>query len=82
MQNAPNPWRNETVITLEVPESGSGTILVRDLVGKIILSRDAYFEKGENRITLDNEDIQVNGLLMYELRFKNQSITRRMIHLK
>jgi len=80
--NTPNPWNNETDIQFYIPEDGEVGLRVTDLTGRIIYSTQGYFRKGENRFILSSHNINVPGLLLYEVRYGDQTKTMKMLNIK
>jgi hypothetical protein len=80
-QNAPNPWRTQTIVRFNMPKSGEASFVIRDMVGKSVFSRNAFYNRGDNNIMITNDELPVSGVLIYEIKFDDQVLTRKMIHL-
>ncbi|MFT6705877.1 MAG: hypothetical protein ACJATF_000701, partial [Flavobacteriales bacterium] len=80
-QNMPNPFKEETVIGFELPESTKGTLSIYDASGRILKQIDGDFVKGYNSINL-SKDALSPGLLYYKLITPNATATKKMIFLK
>ena len=79
-QNTPNPWRGETTIGFDLPESGSVQFTVSDITGKIIMNRTLQGMKGANRITLNKSEMGLSsGVLMYKIEYGGQTFVKKMI---
>jgi hypothetical protein len=81
-QNTPNPWRDLTVIELNVPRDGEIQMIVRDITGKLVMTRYQQVSAGRHSMIVDNKDIAEPGVYTYEIIFGNEKLTRRMIRLR
>ncbi len=83
--NAPNPWSDHTSIRIEhFPEAGSNTgeLIVQDLTGRIVWTKDIVLNPGENEITVAEKDLHA-GVYFYSLRQDNQrSESYKMVKIK
>jgi hypothetical protein len=79
---SPNPWRSKTEINFEIPNAGLVSIIVRDASGRVIFTKEAAFEAGNQSFTITNDDITTTGLLLYELKFGEQTINKKMIRIE
>ena len=82
MGNTPNPWNNETFINFYIPAEGQVRIKLRDMTGKLVLDRKQVFGKGKHHFTIQSSDIPVSGLLIYELQFKDEVRTMKMLNIR
>jgi len=78
-QNEPNPFIDVTKIGFYMPKAGEATFRVFDVDGKLILSRIAEFEAGENTIEVSEKEIGIKGIVVYEISGEGFSGTRKMI---
>jgi uncharacterized protein (TIGR02145 family) len=76
-QNYPNPVADHTTISLYVPEKGQVTIMVTDMLARMLLKTDRVLDKGAHsfRLTLDNE-----GLVFFTAQWKGNSSSIKMLH--
>jgi hypothetical protein len=79
LPNEPNPWNTKTTIGLWMPEEGVVSFSVYDLYGKLYLKKDLQFGKGYQEIQLDPSALDQKGVYYYQLDYRNQSVTRKMI---
>ncbi len=80
--NTPNPWNNETSINFNIPQSGEVTLHVRDITGRMVYTSTNHFVKGQQSIKLQNEQLGVSGILIYDLIFDNEVKTMKMLNIK
>ena len=78
-QNQPNPFRNETVISFNLPENAPATLTVYDVSGKVVKVVVGDYSQGYNEIQINRSELSVAGLLYYELNTANETAVRKMI---
>jgi Secretion system C-terminal sorting domain len=78
-QNQPNPFSNSTTISFQLPKTETATIVVTDLGGRTLKEIKGTFEKGQNTITIDKNELGSAGVYYYHLRTANSNATRKMI---
>jgi hypothetical protein len=78
LQNAPNPFHNQTQIGVYLPEAGAGTLQVFDATGRLLENHTAHFAKGLNQIELQGNKWP-SGLLYYHFRCGQYEATRKMV---
>ncbi len=81
-QNEPNPFATQTVIEFTIPTTGSATLTVMDVTGRIITQIHDTYTKGMNSITLDKSYLGASGVLYYHLESGANSATKKMIILE
>ncbi|MEL6638996.1 MAG: T9SS type A sorting domain-containing protein, partial [Bacteroidota bacterium] len=78
-QNQPNPFVEETIIGFELPEAGEATVSIYDVSGKVLKVIRGSYAKGYNQLGLSRSDLSTTGVLYYELRVGDQTLTKKMI---
>lgn len=77
-QNKPNPFNKETVIEYNIVESGSASILVFDMNGKLLKTIPVKIP-GQGTITINSNDLQP-GMYYYSLIVNDKEVdTKKMI---
>ena len=79
---SPNPWRSQSEINFEIPRSGTVSLIVRDGNGRILHTKSNDFSAGKQSFTITNDDVKVTGLLLYELKFEEQVVNKKMIRIE
>ncbi len=79
LQNTPNPFNTRTEIAFILPEVGTAVFKVFDVTGKVVKELNRTFDKGINKIYLDNSELQSSGVYYYQLTYENESASRKMI---
>lgn len=78
-QNVPNPFINETLVTFNLPSEIQGTFNVYDVAGKVVYTKTANFNAGENQIVIRKSDLGSSGVFYYEVRTEIGSATKKMV---
>jgi hypothetical protein len=78
-QNTPNPFRDFTTIGYSVPEDGNVRFSVFDMTGRKLKEINAFSYKGYNTIQLRKDELQANGVLIYQAEFGEFQMTKKMI---
>ncbi len=77
--NQPNPFRDETIISFDLPEGGDVELIVYDLNGRQLLRRNQYFHNGYNQLAVNQQELGATGILIYQLNCAHGSVSDRMI---
>ena len=78
-QNQPNPFSVETVIGFDLPESGSATLSLFDVTGKVLRVIEGDYTQGYNEVKLTKSDLSSTGMIYYKLQTQDHTATRHMI---
>ncbi|MBK9720932.1 MAG: T9SS type A sorting domain-containing protein [Saprospiraceae bacterium] len=78
-QNTPNPFSKQTMINYRLPEASPVKLSVYDLSGKVLRVYEFVGQKGLNSMRLDRSDLNVSGVLYYQLDAANHTATKQMI---
>ncbi len=81
-QNTPNPFKDETNISFNLPEAGFATLTVYDVSGKVLRVVEGEFAQGYNEVTVNRSEVAGTGVLYYQLDTENNSATKKMIIIK
>lgn len=81
-QNVPNPFNTSTIIGFNLPTAEQVTLKIYDLTGKQVYQTKGQYAKGYNTINLEVSNLNLNGVLYYQLDTENYSATRKMIVIK
>jgi len=80
MQNEPNPFKTVTEIKFSLAESGSATMTIMDVTGKVLHTITDEYNAGSNTIKLERSDVQMaSGVIYYTLESGDYSETMKMI---
>ena len=74
----PNPTKEATTIDFEAASTGLLWITVKDITGKVVLSKNSTTTEGVNQITLDMSDI-ANGLYLLAISDKTTTVLKRIV---
>jgi len=81
-QNAPNPFNAITNIEFELTQNAQASLTIFDPNGKVAKVIKGNFVKGINRITINANDLNGNGIYYYQLDSEHFSATRKMIFIE
>jgi len=82
MQNRPNPFVDQTVVSFVLAKGGQATLTFTDVSGRIIKVIDQDFAKGYNEIQLSKADLPEDGIYFYRLESGEFSAVKKMTLLK
>ncbi len=81
-QNYPNPFNPVTVISYELPESGSVTLEVFNALGqRVAVLADGHQAAGTHHVNFDAASL-ASGIYLYRLQAGTTILTRKMMFLK
>lgn len=78
-QNNPNPFKDETQISFDLPSDMDATLTIQDVTGKVVKVITRPFAKGNNVITLNKAELISSGMLYYTLEAGSYKASRKMI---
>ncbi len=79
-QNFPNPVTESTTIDFTLAEAGRASLVLRDVRGRVIVSRELEALAGSNRVFLNREDLKTaSGVLTYTLTSGDFTATRLLM---
>ncbi len=78
-QNRPNPFRDNTVIGFKLPESTDASVTIYDVTGKVLKVIEGQFTKGYNEVSVNKRDLNVSGVLYYQLDSEVYTAARKMV---
>jgi len=79
--NYPNPFNPTSKIIYNIPEAGTITIIVYNILGDIIYNMDEYSLPGKNYHTVNLNGL-ASGVYFYSIRYKNEVLSGKMVYLK
>lgn len=78
-QNQPNPVRFETAIPFVLPEAADVSLYLTDLSGRVIYTKSARFEAGENTWRLNRDVLRQAGSYFYTMESAFGQVTKKML---
>jgi len=82
MQNAPNPFTEQTRIDFRIPESTQVVLEITDVSGKVIKRYNQVYPQGYNSIIIRKDEIPATGVLYYTLRAGKFIASKKMVNLR
>ena len=74
----PNPFSNQLNLDLNVAQSQNATVLLVDMLGKMVFSTTKNLNEGQQNITIDVENIP-NGAYTYMVKMADGILTGRVV---
>ncbi len=78
-QNTPNPFKEETKVSFNLPEASAATLTIFDVSGKVLKQYAGDFAKGYNEIIINKDQLEGAGILYYQLDTNTETSTKKMI---
>jgi hypothetical protein len=78
MQNVPNPVKNVTAISFNLPEAVTATLTFTNVEGRVIKVVTGDFAKGLNTVTMNRSELAA-GVIFYQLDTPTHSDVKKMI---
>ena len=78
-QNYPNPFKTGTVISMQLAQSGFGTLSIYDMQGRVIKNFSKNWDSGYNEIRIDKTLLPSLGIWYYKFDSKFFNSTRKMV---
>ena len=79
-QNQPNPFNGETIIQFFIPEADNVIISFYDGSGSLLYEVENFYNKGINAIRLTHGDLSLfEGVVFYQLEYRDQLLSRKMV---
>lgn len=81
-QNYPNPFNPTTNIQFSLPQAGNVSLKVYNTLGRVVTTlKDDRLSAGSHTVTFDAGNLS-SGVYFYQLRYKGQVVTRKMLLIK
>jgi hypothetical protein len=82
-QNYPNPFNPTTAIEFTVPEDGSVTLNIYNVLGQVVATAfDGYVKAGyQQKVVFDASRLS-SGVYFSHLQYKDKSLLRKLVLMK
>lgn len=78
-QNRPNPFKQYSEISFELPESGQTSLTLFDMTGKMIKTLvDKVLPNGRHSVNVTSEGLK-SGIYYYQLQSNNVMVTKKLV---
>ena len=74
----PNPFSNTLNISIVAEMEGAAMVEVLDIIGKVILVKNAAIHAGNNNVIFETDNLK-NGIYFVRIKQQNEVITKRVI---
>lgn len=81
-QNTPNPFRDQTLISFDLPNNTSASLTIYDVTGKVLYQIEGEYPAGHNTIEIDANHLKISGIVYYTLETKDNKAERKMLILR
>jgi uncharacterized repeat protein (TIGR01451 family) len=78
-QNEPNPFKNTTVVSYNMPAAAKAKFTLKDVTGKLVYTREVDAVKGMNSIEFNRSEIPTTGVIFYTIDSGSFTATKAMI---
>jgi hypothetical protein len=78
----PNPWSQTTELRFYIPTNGKVSLNIKDASGRILMKKESFFTTGNQHFIITQNDINLTGVLFYELKFEDQIFNGKMIRIE
>jgi hypothetical protein len=82
LQNKPNPFSSETIISFVLPENAETTLTIIDVAGKAVFQTKTQAQKGYNELKINANDLPSTGVFHYRLDSEVGTAVRKMVILR
>ncbi len=81
-QNYPNPFNPSTKITFTIPEQAIVKVNIFSSLGQLVTTlKDEFMSPGKHEVVW-NADNASSGVYIYQVQYRNQTLSKRMVLLK
>lgn len=77
-QNIPNPVKNYTTISYNMPNYGNVSVQIRNILGEMVINDVISAQEGKNTYRLDATNLS-NGVYFYQFSLDNKVVTKKFI---
>ena len=77
--NKPNPFKEATTISFDLPSAGNARLTIFDISGRIVKAVNQEFGAGYNEIQVDKAVLAGSGIYFYQLETATHTAKRKMI---
>jgi hypothetical protein len=77
-QNSPNPVKNYTTVTYNMPNYGNVSVQIRNILGEMVINDVISAQEGKNTYRIDATNLS-NGLYFYQFSLDNKVVTKKFI---
>lgn len=81
-QNEPNPWNDYTSIEVETNTAGAANLRLMSTDGQVVFNKELVLERGTNLIQLSGNELNLQGIIYYELSFGGKKLMKKMVKIK
>ncbi len=76
---SPNPFTNQVAVTIQSSVSGTATIQVLDMQGRVVAQKAEMVYAGSTTVKTDNLDALANGVYFVKVILGNESVVMKLV---
>ncbi len=77
--NKPNPFKEMTTISFDLPEATDATLTIFDISGRVMTTVNREFAKGYHEVQIEKSLLKGNGIYFYQLETATHMAKKKMI---
>jgi len=77
--NKPNPFKEVTTVSFDLPDAGTAKLTIFDISGRIVKAQEQEFAKGYNEIQIEKATLKGGGIYFYQLETATHTAKKKMI---
>ncbi len=77
--NKPNPFKEQTIVSFDLPKAGNARLTIFDFSGRIVKAINKEFGAGYNEIHVDKGILKGSGIYFYQLETATHTAKKKMI---
>ncbi|MBP7822005.1 MAG: T9SS type A sorting domain-containing protein [Saprospiraceae bacterium] len=81
-QNSPNPFKDYTLIQLEMAIGSEVTLSIVDIEGRVLYNKTNNYPAGKHTVKIDKNIFNEAGVYFYKIQAGQDMITKRMVFIK
>ncbi|MEM1321402.1 MAG: cohesin domain-containing protein [Bacteroidota bacterium] len=82
LQNQPNPFREQTLVSFYLPEATQAVFSVYDVAGREVKRVVSNYDAGHHMLTVEANELPGGGVFYYQLQTATDSRTLKMLKVK
>ena len=77
--NKPNPFKERTTISFELPEASDAKLTIFDISGRVMTTINQAFAKGYHEVQIEKSLLEGSGIYFYQLETATHTAKKKMI---
>ncbi|MEM6320708.1 MAG: T9SS type A sorting domain-containing protein [Bacteroidota bacterium] len=77
--NKPNPFKEATIISFDLPKASTAKLTIFDISGRIVTAMERSYEKGYNEVQIEKAVLNGSGIYFYQIETATHIAKKKMI---